>query len=100
MIHSEDSISSPLHEQLKDLFRDYMILGGMPAVLESYVKNQDIDACRKIQTLIIETFQADFPKYVEKYKIKYLQTVFSNVPVQLGRNSSIPMSQPCTRVES
>ena len=85
MIQAEENLPSPFHEQLKDLFRDYTILGGMPAVLDTYVKNQNIEACRRIQTIIIETYLADFPKYSGKYQIKYLRTVFSNAPIQLGR---------------
>jgi uncharacterized protein len=85
MIRSKAGISLPLHEQLNDLFRDYIVLGGMPAVLDHYIKNQNVETCRKIQTSIIETYLADFPKYAGKYQIKYLNTIFSNTPIQLGR---------------
>ena len=85
MIVSGKNIPDPIHSQLSDLFRDYTVLGGMPAVVDAYMKDQNFELCRKIQTLIIETYLADFPKYAKKYQVKYLRTVFSNIPIQLGR---------------
>ncbi len=85
VINSYETLSPPVHEQLLNLFRDYTILGGMPAVVDYYITHADIDGCRKIQNSIIETFFADFPKYAKLHQVKYLQTVLSSVPVQLGR---------------
>jgi len=85
LFKSEEPFSSPIHEQLKNLFRDYTILGGMPAVLDYYIRHEDVSGCRRIQTSIIETFYADFPKYARTHRVKYVETVFSSVPVQLGR---------------
>jgi predicted AAA+ superfamily ATPase len=85
LIKAGKALPSPLHEQTRNLFRDYVLIGGMPAVLDQYINTLDIQACRKVQTLLIETFYADFPKYAKTHQIKYLQTVFSSIPVQLGR---------------
>lgn len=82
---SPGELPVPIHDQLKNLFRDYLVLGGMPAVLSQYKATANIEECRRIQTSIIETYQADFPKYAKKNAVKYLETVFNNTPLQLGR---------------
>lgn len=74
-----------IHRQLLQMVRDYTIIGGMPQVVSEFIKSGDLAECQNIQTSIIETFQADFPKYAKKNQIKYLATVFSAIPLQLGR---------------
>jgi len=74
-----------IHRQLLQMVRDYTIIGGMPQVVSEFINSGDLAECQNIQTSIIETFQADFPKYAKKNQIKYLSTVFSAIPSQLGR---------------
>lgn len=74
-----------IHKQLLSLLRDYTIIGGMPQVVKEYIESGDLVECQNIQSSIIETFQADFPKYAKKNRIKYLSTVFNAIPLQLGR---------------
>ncbi len=75
LFKSAQPFSPPIHEQLKNLFRDYTILGGMPAVLDSYIRHEDVSGCRRIQTSIIETFYADFPKYARTHLAVFLPPV-------------------------
>lgn len=83
----ENSVQGPLaiHNQLLSLLRDYTIIGGMPQVVNEYVDSGNFAECQNIQSSIIETFQADFPKYAKNNFIKYLATVFNAIPLQLGR---------------
>jgi len=74
-----------IHNQLLSLLRDYTIIGGMPQVVKEYINSGNFVECQNIQSSIIETFQADFPKYAKNNFIKYLSTVFNAIPLQLGR---------------
>ena len=74
-----------IHDQLLSLLRDYTIVGGMPQVVKEYINSGNFVECQNIQSSIIETFQADFPKYAKNNFIKYLSTVFNAIPLQLGR---------------
>ena len=74
-----------LHRQLLATLRDYTVIGGMPQVIAEYLRSGDMAECQHIQSSIIDTFLADFPKYAKQHQLKYLTTVFNAVPSQLGR---------------
>ncbi len=85
--YGAQSIQYPeaIHKKLLLLLRDYTVVGGMPQVVKEYIVSGNFVECQNIQSSIIETFKADFPKYAKKNSIKYLSTVFNAVPLQLGR---------------
>jgi len=80
-----EDIPEAIHNELANLLRDYTIIGGMPEVVREYLENRNFSECQNIQSSIIETFLADFPKYTKKTNVKYISTVFNAVPLQLGR---------------
>lgn len=85
----DQTLSEPLmdvhHQKLLEYVRMYMLLGGMPAVLESYFSQGDILACQQIQEDLLRSFADDFRKYANQSDIQYLMSVFRSVPVQLGK---------------
>ena len=74
-----------IHNQLLSLLRDYTLIGGMLQVVREYAESGNLAECQNIQSSIIETFTADFPKYAKKNQIKCISTVFNAIPLQLGR---------------
>lgn len=73
-------IDKTIHEHLLKLVHEYMILGGMPAVLQSYFTNQNIADCQNIQTSLLNTYRQDFGKYSKRTNHKYLQKLFEKIP--------------------
>jgi predicted AAA+ superfamily ATPase len=73
-----------VHQKLIEYLRKYFILGGMPAVVDEYVRSHDILKCQQIQHLLIETFIDDFSKYARKSKFKYLKKVFAAASSMVG----------------
>lgn len=73
------------HDHLLDLVRNYMLLGGMPAVLSRYFADRDFLACQAMQDDLTTSFLDDFHKYAREAEIQWLAAVFRSVPVQLGR---------------
>lgn len=65
---------------LEKLLRVYFITGGMPAVIQEYLHNQDLANCKFIQASLLSTFRNDFGKYATHAKHKYLQRVFEKTP--------------------
>lgn len=56
-------LPQPLHEKLISLLRTYMLVGGMPEVVATWVKSHDYLLCQEIQDDIIAGYEDDFPKY-------------------------------------
>lgn len=81
----ESVLNNAIHDHFIDLIKKYMILGGMPAVLEEYVSTGNLTKCLQIQSSIIQTYNDDFGKYANMVKHKYLQKVFYAVPKMIGK---------------
>ena len=68
-----------MHRQLFKLYGEYMAIGGMPEVVNTWLLNADLKKTRKIQRSLIETYKADFGKYATKYQISHVETIYSAV---------------------
>ena len=77
-------LNRAIHEHLISLVKKYMVLGGMPAVIAEYLSSGNLNKCRQIQTVIIQTYRDDFGKYAKKVKQKDLETVFYAITQVVG----------------
>ena len=80
----EQKDDSVMHERLLEEFRMYMLLGGMPAVLEDYFTNQDLLEAFNRQSSILLSYKDDFSKYSKHHQYKYLQSVLLKTPRLIG----------------
>jgi predicted AAA+ superfamily ATPase len=76
----EKPIDEVLHQQLLKLLRQYFLIGGMPKVVDTYLRSKDINAAQKMQTVILTTYQDDFGKYAGPLDIRYINTLFVRIP--------------------
>lgn len=73
-----------MHETLLKLFATYLVVGGMPEVVQNYVTTHDIGSVVQIQRSILELYRQDIGKYAqgtEKIKIK---AIFDSIASQLN----------------
>lgn len=81
----EQKKDAVIHQQLLDHLKNYMWLGGMPAVLNVWLDSKDPIACQRTQDEIIEAYQIDFHKYAKDREIPHITKVFEKIPAMLGR---------------
>lgn len=79
------NVSKIVHEQILELLKTYMWLGGMPAVVDAWNKYQKITACQELQDEIISAYSQDFYKYAKHKNIEYATKLFEAIPAQLGK---------------
>ncbi|HYF98379.1 MAG TPA: AAA family ATPase, partial [Coxiellaceae bacterium] len=84
-LNLNDDIPSAIHEELLTQIRLYLVLGGMPAVLNSYLANQSIQEARNIQTALLQSYRSDFGKYSKHHELAYLETVFTKLPALVSQ---------------
>ncbi len=67
-----ESLDLNMHNKMLDLFRKYLLVGGLPDAVNSYLKDNNIVSVRNIQTEIQEYYKEDASKYdlLNKLKIK------------------------------
>ncbi|OHB77968.1 MAG: hypothetical protein A2Z34_10665 [Planctomycetes bacterium RBG_16_59_8] len=96
-IHPTDTIDDVLHEKLLKLLRAYLIVGGLPAALDAYLSGNDLTACRRIQTGLLQTYRSDFGKYAQISQRQYLEKVFDAAPRLAGQRIKYSTIDPETR---
>lgn len=82
-INEETSLT--VHNKAINLLGDYLALGGMLEVLKVWMETKDPLRCGRIQTTIIDNYRQDFEKYAKKSQIKYIESMFKHISIQLGR---------------
>ena len=75
----ENPLPAPIHKQLIDRLKIFMLVGGMPEAVASYVKTKDLLKSHEIIEDIITTFRDDFSKYRSKMPSLVLNEVFESV---------------------
>lgn len=55
---------SDFSEKYKTLLRQYLVVGGMPEVVSSYIENKDFNLVREKQLAIVRQYEGDFGKHV------------------------------------
>jgi predicted AAA+ superfamily ATPase len=80
----ETKIPSALHDQLMEMFKEYIIVGGMPAAVASWVTHRSLPRVSETHQNLITTYKDDFNKYGRDIDIERLHEVLSAVPELLG----------------
>jgi len=81
------SIEQDLHEVLLDLYKEYLIVGGMPLAVHNYFNSDRILNYKEIQRIITDTYASDMTKYTDKSQsIKTINTYESIMP-QLAKEN-------------
>ena len=70
---NEEALDEATHNKIMELFRKYLLVGGLPEAVNSYIQNQNIVLVREIQNEIREYYASDASKYDEENKLKILR---------------------------
>jgi len=81
----KQNIDISIHKILMEYLKNYLWLGGMPAVVDNWIKRKDVIGCQELQDEIIEAYKQDFAKYAKRQQIEYVEKVFQAIPTQLGQ---------------
>ncbi len=78
------------HEQLWGLWKHYLVVGGLPDIVNLYRERQEnlyeaVQAIRKAQRDLLEAYLADMAKHSGKTNALHIEKLWRNVPAQLAR---------------
>lgn len=74
--------SELIHNKMQDLFKYYIIVGGMPEVVSTFIETHDIGKVIEKQKDILALYRQDISKYSKKDKAK-ITNVFDRIPSEL-----------------
>jgi len=78
-------LPSSLHRKAMRLFREYMLVGGMPQAVQEYVKTRDFEVVDEIKRDILKLYRNDIAKYAGT-TVRRVTAIFDNVAGQLSRH--------------
>lgn len=83
----EEAFSAVELERYFALFLDYVVLGGMPAVISEYVRSGTFESTFDIQQQLLRDYREDIRKYASGMDKAKILAVFNQVPPQLAKEN-------------
>ena len=79
-----EPIGQAMHSTIMNRFRQYLLVGGMPQVVEEYRKSKDFAKVDRIKRSILNLYREDIVKFADKDANK-VKAVFDAIPSQLSK---------------
>lgn len=80
-------LSSTMYDVMLESFKEYMITGGMPAIVNNFIESKNFSGILKMQQQILLDYEEDITKYAEGLDQSKILTVYKNIPVFLGNEN-------------
>lgn len=74
-------------DKLKLYLKQYLYIGGMPEVVDSYIKNKDFEEVRRKQLVLLEAYEQDFSKHAPNNVVPRIRQLWNNIPTQLAKEN-------------
>lgn len=78
-------IPEAIHLQLMKHIKEYLIIGGMPKAISTWIEEKAPEAVHQIHYDLLTTYRDDFAKYSGRLAIDRLEDILRSVPRQLGK---------------
>ena len=85
------------HQQLLELQRLYLLVGGMPEAIQRYTETESFDQVFDVHASIVDTYRDDFSKYARQSPLINLHRVFDYVPSAIGEKFKYVNVDPHTQ---
>ena len=77
------ALGAAMHRRCMDCFRQYLLVGGMPQSVASFVKTRNFDSVDRMKRRILKLYAEDISKHAGRYALK-TRLVFNGIPSQLS----------------
>ncbi|MDR1891790.1 MAG: ATP-binding protein [Oscillospiraceae bacterium] len=76
-----------LHDTAMDLYKTYLVVGGMPRVVQEYADKKDFDFVVALQRTLNDSYIADMAKYATPQETTRIMAAWASVPAQLAKEN-------------
>jgi len=84
---TNEALPYALHEKALDLYKLYLIIGGMPRAVLTYIESGSLLTVPDVQNRIINDYIADMAKYASNTESVKIRAAFNSIPVQLAKEN-------------
>lgn len=85
--NNNERMDKDIHELCLKLYRTYLVVGGMPEVVQTYLTEQKVIATIDIQSEILSSYERDMTKYADSSLSNRIISAFDSIPVQLAKDN-------------
>lgn len=85
--NNNERMDKSIHELCLKLYRTYLVVGGMPEVVQTYLEEGKVISAIDIQAEILESYERDMTKYAENSLSNKIISAFDSIPVQLAKDN-------------
>lgn len=80
-----EPLGEAIHRKTMNVFRQYMLVGGMPQAVLEYIETKDFERTDRVKRNILSLYRNDVSKFAGGYESKVL-AIFDGIPAQLSRH--------------
>ena len=84
----KDKIPEIIHTNMMKLLKEYMVVGGMPAVVQAYITNYNFGEVQTLQENILASYMDDILKYASTYEKPKVRNCYLSIPRQLAKENT------------
>ena len=84
---SNERMDNDIHELCLKLYRTYLVVGGMPEVVKTYLEEEKVIATLDVQAMILDSYVRDMTKYADASESNRIIAAFDSIPVQLAKEN-------------
>lgn len=81
----KQKVPDAINQKYTELFREFIVVGGMPEVVADYVKNHDFNRVARIQELILNNYRFDISKHAKGAEKIKVRDCYDAIPRQLSK---------------
>jgi predicted AAA+ superfamily ATPase len=82
-----EALPAALHDKALDIYRQYLIIGGMPRAILEFVQTKSLLPVPDVQNKIINDYIADMAKYASNTESVKIRAAYNSIPVQLAKEN-------------
>lgn len=83
----KEKVPNAINEKWEELFREYIIVGGMPEVVDIFVKTKDYNKAGQIQSKILDDYKEDISKHAKGAEKTKVRKCYDNIPSALAKEN-------------
>lgn len=87
-----EALDEAMHNKMMDMFRKFLLVGGLPDAVNSYLEEKNIQSVREVQKEIHDYYAADASKYDEENKLK-IRRVYDLIPSNMENKKKRVVAQ-------
>lgn len=84
---SKEKVPPEIHEKFETLLREYLVVGGMPEVVASFVVFKDFTKVQEIQDKILQSYADDISQHAKGAEKVKVRNCYDSIPRQLAKEN-------------